>query len=45
MAASSEDGKKEKKRKDTVIITIQEGDSQESLEEVNNFYFLKSFSY
>ena len=37
--AAREDGKKEKKRKGTVIITIQEGDSQESLEEVNNFLF------
>ena len=45
MAAPSEDGKKEKKRRERVIITIKEGDSQESLEEVNNFYFLKSFSY
>ena len=44
MAAPSEDGKKEKRR-ERVIITIEEGDSQESLEEVNNFYFLKSFSY
>ena len=45
MAAPSEDGKKEKKRTERVIITIEEGDSQESLEEVNNFYFLVSFSY
>ena len=41
MAAPSEDGKKEKKRKERVIITIEEGDSQESLEEVINFYFSK----
>ena len=45
MAAPSEDGKKEKKRREDMIITIEEGDSQESLEEVTNFYFSKSFSY
>ena len=44
MAASSEDGKKEKKRRGMVIITIEEGDSQESLEEVN-ILFLETFSY
>ena len=44
MAAPSEDGKKGKMKVERVIITVEEGDSQESLEEVNIF-ILDSFSY
>ena len=36
--AEREEGDRKRRRVDN-IITIQEGDSQESLEEVSNFYF------
>ena len=42
-AEKVEEGKK-RKRVDT-IITLQEGDSQESLEEVSNFIFKSSLHY